>query len=163
AATAESFADELRKSGKFSDAGTGPEGRVACPSLFVDIDREKAGAMGIDMGDIFTTLQVCLGSMYVNDFGRFGRTWQVIVGAEGAERPNIERLQRMTVKNAAGELVPLGTVVHVRDTHGPALERRVNGAPMVTVGANLGPGMSADEARALCEAAAGKVLPKGYE
>ncbi|MFO0967141.1 MAG: efflux RND transporter permease subunit [Gemmataceae bacterium] len=163
AATAESFADELRKSGKLSDVGLGPEGRVACPSLLVDVNREKARALGIDIGDVFTTLQVYLGSMYVNDFNRFGRTWQVIVGAEGAERRNIETLKRMTVKNAAGELVPLGAVVVVRDTHGPALVRRFNGAPMITVGANRGPGVLADEARALCEAAARKVLSKGYE
>ncbi|MFO0968247.1 MAG: efflux RND transporter permease subunit [Gemmataceae bacterium] len=151
----------LQESGKLTDVGVGPGGREA-PLVSVDIDRGKVKEMAIASSDLFDALQVGLGSFYVDDFNRFGRTWQVIVGLKDGPRPTVDRINMLTVKTAAGDLVPLGAVATVRETYGPAVVERFNNLPMITLTANPAPGVSATEARALCEAAARDVLRKGH-
>src|SRR5271166_868791 len=89
------------------------------PQLHVDVDRTKARELGVATQDIFELLQMHLGSYHVNDFNRFGRTWQVVVQAEPRFRERPEDLKRLRVRNSKGEMVPLGTIVTVRMVEGP--------------------------------------------
>jgi multidrug efflux pump subunit AcrB len=137
------------------------------PQLFVDIDREKAKALGVAMNDLMTVLQVHLGSFYVNDFNQFGRTWQVTIQAGPPTRNRAEDLGRLKVRNAQGEMVPLSAFVAVRDAAGVSVVDRLDMEPMLGVGANPAPGVSLIEARKVCETLAEEVrrelqLPAGY-
>src|SRR5207247_4695546 len=87
--------------------------------LYMDIDRVKVKTMGVALTDVFDTLQAYLGSFYVNDFNRFGRTWQVNVQADAPFRVDAETVKQLKVRNAAGDMVPLGAVAEVRDSTGP--------------------------------------------
>src|SRR6478736_1017599 len=89
--------------------------RASTPQLFVDVDRVQCKTLGVPLSDLFATLQVYLGGYYVNDFNRFGRTWQVNVQADAPFRMDVESLKQMKVRNANGDTVPLGSVVTVRD------------------------------------------------
>ena len=81
---------------------------VKYPQLYVDVNRDQVHTMGVNLADVFSTLQIYLGSLYVNDFNLFGRTWQVVVQAEAKFRNNVEAVRRLKVRNAAGGMVPLG-------------------------------------------------------
>jgi multidrug efflux pump subunit AcrB len=128
--------------------------------VYLDVDREKCKALGVNLDDVFTTLQACLGSVHVNDFNKFGRTWQVIVQA-GEPFRDVENLKGLKVHNTQGEMVPLADVATVRNTMGPAVVDRLNMEPMVEVTANSAAGVSPAPARALCESAAEEVR-KGF-
>src|SRR5262249_38248721 len=93
--------------------------RANVPQLFVDVNRDQCASMGVNPKDVFDTLQIYLGSYYVNDFNRFGRTWQVIVQAEGEFRDDPDKIKLLKVRNAQGEMVPLGAIVSVRPIGGP--------------------------------------------
>src|SRR5262249_2870507 len=93
--------------------------RANVPQLFVDVNRDQCASMGVNPKDVFDTLQIYLGSYYVNDFNRFGRTWQVIVQAEGEFRDDPDKIKLLKVRNAQGEMVPLGAIVRVREGGGP--------------------------------------------
>src|SRR5262249_48838754 len=93
--------------------------RAQTPQLYVDIDRAKAKSMKVELTDIFDTLQVFMGGYYVNDFNRFGRTWQVNVQAEPRFRVSAESVKNLKVRNAEGQMVPLGAVMTIRDQPGP--------------------------------------------
>src|SRR4029450_11248400 len=82
--------------------------RARTPQLYVDIDREKVKSMGVSLSDVFDTLQACVGSYYVNDFNRFGRTWQVNVQADAPFRIDAETIKQLKVRNEDGDMVPLG-------------------------------------------------------
>jgi multidrug efflux pump subunit AcrB len=123
------------------------------PQLYLDVDREKCKALGVNLDDLFTTLQVCLGSVHVNDFNKFGRAWQVIVQA-GEPFRDVEKIKELKVRNTQGEMVPLATVAAIRNTMGPAVVDRLNMEPMVEVTANPAAGVSPAQARRLCESAA---------
>jgi RNA polymerase sigma factor (sigma-70 family) len=155
------FADRLNRSGKLTDVSPGPEAR-GHPALEIDVSRERAAALGVPINEVFKTLQTYLGSFYINDFNDFGRTWQVIVSGPGAARLRPEDVKRLKVRNSRGELVSLGALLEVRERDGAAVVQRFNNRPMVTVTANLGPGLSPAAARALCEGIAAEVLPAGY-
>src|SRR5207253_10746939 len=103
--------------------------RAHTPQLFVDIHRDQCSTMGVNPRDVFATLQVYLGSFYVNDFNKFGRTWQVVVQAEGPFRDDVEKVKRLKVRNAAGDMVPLGSVLNVELRAGPLLISRYNMYP----------------------------------
>jgi multidrug efflux pump len=133
--------------------------RANAPQLYVDVNREQASKMGVQLSDIFMTLQVYLGSMYVNDFNKFGRTWQVVVQAEGPFRDEIEDVRRLRVRNADGGMVPLGAVATVREINGPLLLTRYNMYPAAAVNGNSAPGVSSGQAIKLVDALARRELP----
>jgi multidrug efflux pump len=99
------------------------------PQLDAEVDRIKAKALGVDLTELFQTLQVYLGSAYVNDFNLFGRTWQVIAQADGHFRDDAEDIANLRVRNAEGELVPIGSMVTLHQTYGPDPVLRFNGFP----------------------------------
>jgi multidrug efflux pump len=100
--------------------------RASTPQLYVDVDRVKCKAMKVDLNDLFDTLQVFLGGYYVNDFNRFGRTWQVNIQADAAYRTNADFVKQFKVRNADGDMVPLGSVANVRNDVGPVFILRYN-------------------------------------
>jgi multidrug efflux pump subunit AcrB len=135
------------------------------PWLYMDIDRDKALSMGVSMDSVFNALQVYLGSYYVNQFNEFGRIWQVNVQADSKFRDRVEDIRQMKVRNSKGDMVPLATMLTVRNSTGPLLLMRHN---MYSAGAIYGdatPGTSSGEAITAMEAAIGKRLPPamGYE
>jgi multidrug efflux pump subunit AcrB len=163
---AEKLAEKLGRSGKLTDAWANPESRPQ-RRLHVDIDHARAKAMDVSMEDVLSTLQTYLGSVPVNDFNRFGRTWQVTIQAQAAHGKQIEDIQRLKVRNGKGDMVPLETLLTLRDVTGPAVIDRLDGRPMVEIAANPAPGVSPAEARSLCETLADEVrkelrLPAGY-
>ena len=104
--------------------------RAGTPQLYVDVDRTKVRTMGVTLTDVFDTLQVYLGGFYVNDFNRFGRTWQVNVQADAPFRVDAEDAKQLKVRNADGDMAPLGAVVDIRDSAGPLTVTRYNMFPV---------------------------------
>jgi multidrug efflux pump subunit AcrB len=155
---ARTFAERLRESGRVTDVDCG-SGSGHVPGLYVDINRDRAAAAGVTPEEISRAL-ADFGGMYVNDFNSFVRTWQVTVAPVFRRFP--KDLQNLFVRNARGQLVPLDVVASVREVNVPEVVRRFNSAPMETVTANLGPGLSPAAARALCDHLAAEVLPAGY-
>ena len=100
--------------------------RANTPWLYLDIDRTKCMALGVPVSDVFNTLQVYLGSYYVNNFNEFGRTWQVNVQADARFRDRVADIQQLQVRNNQGQMVRLGTLLTVRDTSGPVTVMRYN-------------------------------------
>ncbi len=125
--------------------------RASTPQLYVDIDREKVKSMGVPLTDVFDALQAYLGSYYVNDFNRFGRTWQVNVQADAPFRTDAETVRRLKVRNAEGDMVPLGGLAEVRDSTGPVQVTRYNMFPAAAVTGTPLPGTSMGDALALME------------
>ncbi len=132
--------------------------RADTPWLFLDIDRKAAQTMGIAMGEIFNTLQIYLGSFYINDFNRFGRTWQVTVQGDSEFRRRIDDLKRLKVRNMHGEMVSLGAITRVKEAAGPVLIARYNLYPAAAINLNPGPGTSSGQAIELMEDLARKNL-----
>src|SRR5262249_12997944 len=100
--------------------------RANAPQLFVDVNRTECLAQGVELADVFATLQVYLGSRYVNDFNLFGRTWQVVVQADARFRDQVEDVKRLKVRNSSGGMVPVGTLASVREINGPLVLTRYN-------------------------------------
>jgi multidrug efflux pump len=134
--------------------------RANSPQLYVDLDRAQCQTMGVNPRDVFTTLQVYLGSFYVNDFNQFGRTWQVVVQAEGPFRNDAEEVKRLKVRNANGDMVPLGAVLTVREISGPLLLMRYNMYPAAAVVGGTRPGVSSGQGIDAMQRLAAKELPK---
>jgi multidrug efflux pump len=132
--------------------------RANTPQLYVDVNRVQCQAMGVDPHDVFQTLQVYLGSFYVNDFNKFGRTWQVVVQAEGLFRNDPEEVKRLKVRSSGGEMVPLGAVLTVREIGGPILLYRYNMYPAAAVVGGTRPGVSSGQAIGAMEELADKTL-----
>ncbi|MBA4017053.1 MAG: hydrophobe/amphiphile efflux-1 family RND transporter [Pirellula sp.] len=139
--------------------------RSGVPQLFVDVDRVKVKALDIPLASVFATLQAYLGSTYVNDFNKFGRTYQVRVQAEAAFRSEPEDIRKLEVRNRAGAMVPLGTVVTVRKSFGPQIINRHNLYPTSSITGEAAPGYSSGEALDLMEQIAQRSLPNtmGYD
>jgi multidrug efflux pump len=134
--------------------------RATTPQLYADIDRTKVRTMGVGLTDLFDTLQVYLGGYYVNDFNRFGRTWQVNLQADAPFRATAETVKQMKVRNADGDMVPLGSVIDMQDTGGPLTVTRYNMFPAATLtGASL-PGVSTGDVLSAMESLAEKELPR---
>ncbi len=131
------------------------------PQIFVEVDRVKAKSMGVALGDLNDTLQVYLGSLYVNDFNRFGRTYQVTAQADARFRMKPEDIRQLKVRNAAGNMVPLGALVEVRETTGPDKVVRYNMYPAADINGIAMPGVSSGQAIALAQDLAAKQLPSG--
>jgi multidrug efflux pump subunit AcrB len=134
--------------------------RANTPWLFLDIDRTQAKTMGISISEIFNTLQVCLGSLYVNDFNRFGRTWQVNVQADADSRRQIEDIRQIKVRNTQGSMVPLGALLNVRAMSGPVMIVRYNMYPAAPINGNPAPGVSSGQALQRMETLARGQLPR---
>ena len=120
--------------------------RADTPWLYLDIDREKTKLLGVSISELFNTLQVYLGSLYVNDFNRFGRTWQVNVQGEADFRKQIDDLSGLRVRSEYGAMVPLGTLAQIRDVSGPVMIVRYNLYPSATVNLDAAPGVSSGQA-----------------
>lgn len=125
--------------------------RARTPQIYVDIDREKAKSMGVALTDVFDTLQACVGSYYVNDFNRFGRTWQVNVQADSPFRTDAEMVRQLKVRNSDGDMVPLGAVAKVQDSAGPVQITRYNMFPTASINGLPRPGTSTGDALATME------------
>jgi len=134
---------------------------VNVPQLDADIDRVKAKQQGVPLQNLFETMQINLGSLYVNDFNRFGRTYQVVAQADAQFRDRPEDITRLKTRNAAGQMVPLGTLVKVTETHGPDRAMRYNGYPAAEINGGPAPGYSSGQAEALITKLANDTLPKG--
>jgi multidrug efflux pump len=131
------------------------------PQLFVDVDRVKAKKEGVSLNDVFDTLQVYLGSAYVNDITLFNRNWQVNVQADARYRLRPEDVGRLRVRNAAGDMVPLETMISVRDVAGPAIVNHYNSKPSAEISGNTGPGTSSGQAIVMMEQISRQELPAG--
>jgi multidrug efflux pump subunit AcrB len=119
--------------------------RANTPWLYLDINRDKAKFAGVSISELFNTLQVYLGSLYVNDFNRFGRTWQVNVQGTSNFRKQINDLVGLRVRNNRGGMVPLGSIARVRDVSGPVMIIRYNLYPSATINLNGAPGVSSGQ------------------
>lgn len=135
--------------------------QVSVPQVNADVDREKAKAEGVDLGDVFETMQSYLGSLYVNDFNRFGRTYQVNVSADPSYRHEPEDILRLKTRNAAGEPIPLGSFVTVRQGVGPDRVQHYNGYPTAEINGGAAPGFSTGQAQDAMEKLAKDNLPNG--
>jgi multidrug efflux pump len=148
-------AKEPSLQGVFSNFSTG------VPQLFAHLDRTKAQQLGVDVQDVFDTMQTYLGSVYVNDFNRFGRTYEVIAQADTAFRSRPEDIAQLKVRNGNGEMVPLGSVVNVGETTGPDTAMRYNGFRAADLNGGPAPGYSTGQAQAAITKILDETLPKG--
>ena len=122
--------------------------QINVPQLFADVDRAKAKRMGVALTDVFDTMQIYLGSLYVNDFNRFGRTYQVIVQADAPFRSRAEDIAQLKMRNAEGEMVPLGSLLRVEQSFGPDRVIRYNAYPAADINGGPAPGFSSGQAQA---------------
>ncbi|MBB5039256.1 efflux RND transporter permease subunit [Prosthecobacter dejongeii] len=135
---------------------------VNVPQLEAEVDREKAKVQGVPLANLFETLQINLGSLYVNDMNRFGRTYQVVAQAEPQFRDDVSDITRLKTRNAAGEMVPIGSLLKVKETNGPDRVTHYNGYLAADINGAAGPGLSSGEGEdAMTELA--KSLPPGFE
>jgi multidrug efflux pump len=151
--------EAARKSPMISQAFT--SFTVKYPQVFVNINRDQVHTMGLNLADVENALQIYLGSIYVNDFNLFGRTWQVVVQAEARFRDNLEAIRQLKVRNAVGNMAPLGTVADVRLQNGPLVVPRYNLYPSAAVMGAWPPGVSSGDAIAAFQALASEKLPTG--
>jgi multidrug efflux pump len=135
--------------------------QVNVPQVDAQVDREKAKSQGVALADIFDTLQIYLGSLYVNDFNLFGRTYQVNAQAEPRFRLDAEDIAHLKTRNAAGDMIPLGSFVTVRPSSGPDRVMHYNGYPTAEINGAPGVGYSSGQAQAAMEALARRALPNG--
>ena len=132
------------------------------PSIYLEIDRDKARILGIDISSIFQALQTSLGGFYVNDMNLFGRTWQVQVQAEAEDRASLDAIYRINVRSAEGKMVPLRSLVEVRVALGPQGLVRYDNTRAATVQGGPAPGVSSGQSLAAMDQVAAKTLPSGY-
>ena len=137
--------------------------RIQVPQMDIDIDREQALIQGIPLDEVFNALQVYLGSVYVNDFNLFGRTYQVNAQADADYRQDPEQILNLKVRNRMGEMVPLGSVLTVSPTTGPDRVMHYNGYPTAELNGSPAPGYSSDQAQHAIEAILADTLPNGIE
>jgi hydrophobe/amphiphile efflux-1 (HAE1) family protein len=132
------------------------------PSLYLDLDRDKAQVLGLSVSDIFTALQAMLGGYYVNDFNQFGRTWQVQLQAESTDRAQVPDLMRIHVRNNQGQMVPMASIASVRVELGPASVTRYNNFRAASILGTPAPGVSSGQALDAMEAVAARTLPRDF-
>jgi multidrug efflux pump len=135
--------------------------QVNVPQLKADVDRTKAKQMGVPLSDIFDTMQINLGSLYVNDFNKFGRTYQVIAQADAPFRADASAIGQFKVRNTTGEMVPLGSLVNVSPTYGPDRVERYNSFFAADFNGGPAPGVSSGQAQDIMEKLAKETLPRG--
>ncbi|HZN86796.1 MAG TPA: efflux RND transporter permease subunit, partial [Burkholderiales bacterium] len=136
--------------------------RANVPQLYVDVDREKAKSLGVPLDDVFSTLAATLGSYYVNDFNKYGRTWQVLMSAEPGQRASPEDAGAIHVRSQKGDMIPLRSLARIEYTSGPGTLTRFNNLPAVQLLGGGRPGVSSGEAIAEIERIAREVLPPEF-
>jgi hydrophobe/amphiphile efflux-1 (HAE1) family protein len=132
------------------------------PSIYLNIDRDKAQILGIPLSTVFQSLQATLGSYFVNNINLFGRTWQVQVQAEASDRTSVDDIYRINVRNTQGQMVPLRSIVEVRLAVGPPALIRYNNLRAVTVQGGPAQGVSSGQALNAMQEVAARTLPEGY-
>jgi multidrug efflux pump len=135
--------------------------QINVPQLFADVDRVKAKQLGVPLATIYQTLQINLGSLYVNDFNQFGRTYQVKVQADAPFRSQASQIAQLKVRNNKGEMIPLSSLMRVKDSYGPDRVQRYNAYVSADINGGAAPGVSSGQAQAAMEKIAQEVLPKG--
>jgi HAE1 family hydrophobic/amphiphilic exporter-1 len=157
--------DEARKHPDIDNKRVASTFRAGVPQIYLNVDRVKAEKMGVLLNDVFATLQANLGSIYVNDFNTFGRTYQVRIQADAKFRSNLDRILRLEVRNRDGARVPLGTLLAVETRIGPQSITRYNLYPTAAINGQAKVGVSSGEAIKAMEEIAGQALPQtmGYE
>ena len=135
---------------------------ASSPSIYLALDRDKAQTLGVQVSDVFRTLQAILGGAYVNDFNLFGRTWQVNVQGEADDRRAVTDILRIYVRNAQGEMVPMQSLAEIRIDEGPQSITRYNNYRAAQILGSPAPGLSSGQALNLMEAVANRTLPQGY-
>src|ERR1700742_1542126 len=134
---------------------------IGVPQLFAHLDRTKAQQLGVDVQDVFDTMQTYLASQSFNDFNRFGRTYEVIAQANTPFRSQPEDIAQLKVRNNQNEMVPLGAMVHVSETTGPDTAMRYNGFRAADLNGGPAPGYSTGQAQAAMTRILDETLPKG--
>ncbi|MFP5418165.1 MAG: efflux RND transporter permease subunit [Gammaproteobacteria bacterium] len=139
--------------------------RPHVPQLYVDVDREKAKMLGVRIDDVFNTLSATLGSYYVNDFNKYGRTWQVVMSAEAGARKTPQDVSALFVPNQSGDMVPMSALARISFSSGPETLDRYNNYQAVKIMGSAVPGVSSGQALEIVDEIAKKVLPPdfGYE
>lgn len=135
--------------------------QINVPQLYADLDREKAEQLGVPVTDVFETLQIYLGSLYVNDFNAFGRTYSVRVQADAKFRAQPEDIGKLKVRSASGQMIPLSALLKVNATTGSERTNRYNGFLSADINGGPAPGFSSGQAQAAIEKIAEETLPKG--
>ena len=136
--------------------------RANTPQLYVDVDRERAKSLGVPIDEVFNTLSATLGSAYINDFNKYGRTWQVLMSAEPAYRKRPDDIGAVYVRSDRGEMVPLNALADIRYSAGPDSLTRFNNLPAVKLFGQGAPGVSSGQAIAAVEKIAKEVLPPDF-
>jgi multidrug efflux pump len=142
-------------------AGVYTSYNISVPQLFADLDRTKALQLGVDVQDVFSTMQIYLGSLYVNDFNKFGRTYQVVAQADKAFRSKPEDILKLQTRNFEGRMVPLGSVLRVTETGGSDTAMRYNAFRTADVNGIPAPGYSSGQAQNAILKVLAETLPKG--
>ena len=142
-------------------AGTFSTYQINVPQLNVDVDRVKVKRQNVKLSDLFETLQVYLGSLYVNDFNKFGRTYQVLAQADSPFRSHVEDILPLKTRNASGEMVPLGSLLTVSEAFGPDVVQRYNGYRASDINGGAAPGFSSGQAQAAMAKILTETLPHG--
>jgi hydrophobe/amphiphile efflux-1 (HAE1) family protein len=132
------------------------------PSIFLQIDRDKAQVLGVPLSNVFQSLQASLGGYFVNNMNLYGRTWQVQVQAEASDRSRVDDIYRINVRSNAGKMIPLRSLAEVKVVVGPPAIIRYNNRGAATILGGPAPGVSSGQALAAMEAVAAKTLPDGY-
>ncbi|MEO7773373.1 MAG: efflux RND transporter permease subunit, partial [Steroidobacteraceae bacterium] len=135
--------------------------QISVPQIRAEIDRAKAKKLGVPLSNVFEAMQVYLGSLYVNDLNLFGRTYQVIAQADAQYRARKEDILELQTRNAAGAMIPLGSVMSLRDGYGPDLVQHYNGFLTADINGQAAPGVSSGQAIEIMEKLAREHLPKG--
>ena len=142
-------------------AGVYSNYNVNVPQLYADLDRTKAQQLGLPIDEIFRTMQIYLGSIYVNDFNQFGRTYQVVAQADKTFRSEPQDILRLQTRNFDGQMVPLGSVIDVRETFGPEIASRYNAFRSADLNGNPAPGYSSGQAQDAITKILDETLPQG--
>jgi multidrug efflux pump len=135
---------------------------INVPQLYADLDRAKARQLGVPVSEVFSTLQIYLGSVYVNDFNKFGRTYSVRVQADAPFRARADDIGFLKVRSKSGEMVPLTALLNIQPSVGPERATRYNGFLAADINGRSAPGYSSGQAQAAIERIAAETLPKGF-
>jgi len=153
------FLEKVRQAPELSPAFSNYQ--INVPQLDVELDRVKAKQLGVAVTDVFDTLQIYLGSVYVNDFNRFGRVFQVRAQADAPFRSHPEDILALKTRSSTGAMVPLSALVTIRETFGPEMVVRYNGFTAADINGGPAPGYSSDQAQQAIERIAAEILPRG--
>ena len=137
--------------------------RASVPQLFLNVDRTRVKSMDVPLKDVFDTLQIYLGSLYVNDFNRFGRTYQVVAQADSEFRMAPEDITQLKTRNLKGDMVPLGSLINVQQINGPDKITRYNMYPTAEINGGTLPGISSSQAIDIMNNLMARELPPGFD